>query len=171
MTLLSPTPTETALLDINTKLRGELAALKRRAETDEGNDEPAPKDKKNYKDTTGSGGDDDMEIGPDGKLRPKKKKVAADDPNDERDAPVPSGAWNEIPVSAKVFALAICNAGLKARGMKPLGRLVQDSTVLPADGVAPHDPEAFAKCCVDAARKARGQPPLEPNEFISRGGR
>jgi hypothetical protein len=165
------TPTEQALLDLNTKLRAENAALKRKAETDEGGDtkDPKQKDLPGYDDTSSSD-DDDMEIGEDGKLRPKKRKpVAGDDetPNDTRDEPNKS--------NAKIFALMVVNSGLKARGLKPLKALAQDETVLPADGRVPTDPESFAKCCINAARKARGQPPLPPNEFVSirqlRGGR
>jgi hypothetical protein len=121
-----------------------------------------------------------MEIGEDGKLRKRKPKAADDEIPNERDDPNkqrspanpdredPSGAWNAIPVNAKVFALAVVNAGRARRGVAPLTRLAQDETVLPADGVVPRDdPGAFAKCCINAARKARGQKPLKSGEFIS----
>jgi hypothetical protein len=109
-----------------------------------------------------------------GKLRPKKKKpVAADDeiPQDEEDAPNASAA---IPVNAKAFALLVVNSGLKARGLKPLGRLSQDEQIVSA-GTVPTTSEAFAKAVIACGRKARGLEPIPDSEWISvrqlRGGR
>jgi hypothetical protein len=159
------TPTEQALLDMNTKLRKRITELERRAETDEGDGTKSPKPTPlpGYTDT--SSGDDDMEIDEKtGDLRPKKKKAKApnddDAPNDDRDAPDKA-----IPADAKAFALMICNCGLRARGRPPLTRLAQDETVLPVDGVA--DPEQFAKAVINSGRKARAQSPLAPGEFVS----
>jgi hypothetical protein len=147
----------------------------RRAETDEGGDEPEPKDVKDYQDTS----EDTLEIDPEtGKLRKRKPKAGDDTiPADREDQPPnrnpdpdkrdPASAWNAIPVSAKVFALGIINAGRTRRGLTPLTRLVQDETVLPADGRVPTDSEQFAKAVINAARKARAQEPLKPGEFIS----
>jgi hypothetical protein len=164
-------PTETALLDLNTKLRSRIAELERKSETDEGDDtkSPKPKDVKDYKDTS----DDDFEPDPDlpGKVRPKKKPVAADDEDQDEEAPKPSAASI---AGAKVFALAVVNAGARARGLAPLKRLSQDEQIVSA-GTVPATPEAFARATIDCARKARGLPPLKPGEFISirelRGGR
>jgi predicted component of type VI protein secretion system len=159
------TPTERALLDINEKLRTEIAALKRKAADDESeNDTKAPKPGDAGDDDTST--DDDAEIDENGKLRPKKKKPKASDdtiPQDEEDEPN-ANAWNKLPSRAK--ALCIINAGLAARGQKPLGRLAQDQEILPG-GVVPTDPEQFARAVVNAARKARAQSPLKPGEFIS----
>jgi hypothetical protein len=175
------TSTEQGLIDINVKLRGELAALKRRAESDEGGDTRFPKPRK-LPGQIDEDDDQNREIDPaTGKIR-RKKKAAADEaaagddeiPNDTSDAPNTSGALNTILVNAKIFALAVVNAGRARRGTAPLTRLVQDETVLPG-GAVPRDPEQFARAVINAARKARAQSPLAPGEFISirtlRGGR
>jgi hypothetical protein len=168
MAMTPITPTEQALLDLNAKLRGELAALKRsKAETDDTKD---PKPTPLPEDTSSDDDADEWEPDPGkpGRVRRKKVNTTADDDTDQDrgEAPKPSGA-------SRAFALAVVNSVRRAHGQSPLTRL-QDESVLPG-GVVPTDPEEFAKCVANAARKARGKPPLEPNEFISlrelRGGR
>jgi hypothetical protein len=161
------TSTEQCLLDMNTKLRARIAALEHRAETDENSDEPKPEDKKDYLDTT----EDSVEIDPKtGKVKKKKAKVVEPDDesqdevldDNEPPAPFPSPR----PTDAKAFALAICNSGRKARGLKPLTCLAQDEQIV-SDRTVPTTAEAFARSVIDCGRKARGQAPLEPNEFVT----
>jgi hypothetical protein len=166
--------TEQAQIDINAKLRLEIATLKRRLETDEGGGtkEPKPKTLPGVEDTSSSDDEDaradEFEPDPDhpGSFRLKKKPADQDqdqDQDQDEEAPTPSAASI---AGAKIFALRVCNAARKAHGQKPLSRL-HDESVLPADGRVPTDPQQFARCVCNASRKAHSEPPISDSEWAS----
>jgi hypothetical protein len=104
-------PLALQIVNANRKAHGMKALT--RLESDEGDDTKSPKPKDlpgDYQDTSS---DDDMEIGPDGKLRRRKPVAGDDDPQDHEEAPKPSAASQQ-------FAFAVCNADNKRRGKKAL---------------------------------------------------
>jgi len=106
-----------ALRVVNAGRRARGLPLLPQLETDEGGDEPAPRDIENYRDTS----EEDYEPDPDrpGKVRRKKKakdEIRPDEPEQPR---IPTSEEQE---ETNGRALQLINCGRMVRGLKPLTR-------------------------------------------------
>lgn len=141
----------------NARLKSRLAELEARVQSEDN-----PKDK-----PPGVPAEDDDELDENGK--PKKRKTKADDkPADEQGCDDKPRTEDDEEARSKAAALLMINAYRRAVGQKPIAKLIQDESAIPAGLVIdPRDSETLARAVVAANRRALNLPQLKPGEFIS----